>query len=102
LLELAYHGEDQKFEFWGKRANGDHFLKEVSLHPGIYFGQQAIVAMAQDITARKENEDKLNADLVYLTRRNQQLESELAQMNHLKSEVNNLQKALGQEIKYHN
>jgi PAS domain S-box-containing protein len=50
---LAYEGENQQFEFWGKRANGECFLKDVRLFSGIYFGQKVIVAMAREITCRK-------------------------------------------------
>ncbi len=59
LINLAANGEPQQFEFWGKRKNGDIFPKEVRIHKGTYFGQEAIVAFAQDISKRRENEQRL-------------------------------------------
>ncbi len=64
-LEKAFNGEPQRFEWWGKRKNGDIFPKEVVLNRGMYFGKQVVYAMARDITegflvieALKEIEDK--------------------------------------------
>ena len=64
-LEKAFKGEPQRFEWWGKRKNGDIFPKEVVLNRGMYFGKQVVYAMARDITegflvieALKESEDK--------------------------------------------
>jgi diguanylate cyclase (GGDEF)-like protein/PAS domain S-box-containing protein len=56
LVELAFSGEPQKFEFWGRTKTGKIFPKEVHLYPGTYFDQDAVVAIAQDITKRKEAE----------------------------------------------
>ena len=58
-IEKAFAGEPQLFEFWGKRKNGDIFPKEVRLHKGTYFGKEVIIAMAQDITKRKQAEEQL-------------------------------------------
>jgi len=64
-LEKAFKGEPQRFEWWGKRKNGDIFPKEIVLNRGMYFGKQVVYAMARDITegflvieALKESEDK--------------------------------------------
>ncbi len=59
LIELAAKGEPQRFEFWGMRKNGEVFPKEVRIHKGNYFGQEVIVAFAQDISKRRENEQRL-------------------------------------------
>jgi PAS domain S-box-containing protein len=56
MVKRAYQGEPQQFEFWGLRASGEVFLKEVRLKSGTYYGKKVIVAMAQDITSRKETE----------------------------------------------
>ncbi|MDP1621625.1 MAG: PAS domain S-box protein [Bacteroidales bacterium] len=56
MLRLAFAGEQQQFEFWGTRSNGEHFLKDVRLYSGVYFGQQVIIAMARDITSSKHTE----------------------------------------------
>ncbi len=59
LIDLAAKGEPQQFEFWGKRKNGEIFPKEVRIHKGTYFGKEVIVAFAQDISKRRENEQRL-------------------------------------------
>lgn len=57
----AFAGEPQQFEFWGKRANGEIFPKEVRLSRGTYFGQPVVIAVAIDITERKKRERELEA-----------------------------------------
>ena len=52
-VQKAYAGEPQQFEFWGKRKNGQVFLKEVRLYPGNYYGMHVVIAMATDITERR-------------------------------------------------
>ncbi|OGU73069.1 MAG: hypothetical protein A3H45_02050 [Ignavibacteria bacterium RIFCSPLOWO2_02_FULL_55_14] len=56
---LAFNGEPQRFEWWGRRSNGEVFPKEVRLNRGKYFGQDVIIALARDITARKRSEQAL-------------------------------------------
>lgn len=58
-VELALAGQPQRFEFWGLRANGEQFPKEVRLVRGNWFGKEVIIAMAEDITARKCAEEAL-------------------------------------------
>lgn len=58
-IAAAFEGTPQEFEFWGLRSNGEIFPKEVHLFKGMYFGQEAIIAVAQDITARKQYEEAL-------------------------------------------
>lgn len=58
-IEKAYQGIPQQFEFWGKRKNGEIFLKDVRLSSGIYFGEKVIFAFALDISKRKEAENRL-------------------------------------------
>lgn len=65
LLLKAFNGEPQRFEWWGRRKNGDVFPKEIVLNSGKYFGREVVYAMARDITenfyvieALKESEDK--------------------------------------------
>jgi PAS domain S-box-containing protein len=82
MVKRAYNGEDQQFEFWGKRANGECFLKDVRLRSGVYFGQKVIVAMAQDITSRKETEILLKKENEELERRNKLLEEQINNHNH--------------------
>ena len=56
---LALDGKHQTFEFWGKRKNNEIFPIEVKLNKGTYFGQDVVVAVARDITLRKEDEKRL-------------------------------------------
>ena len=58
-LEKAFNGEKQQFEFWGKRKNGDEFLKDVRLYPGNYFNKKVVIAIANDITEKKKAETLL-------------------------------------------
>jgi PAS domain S-box-containing protein len=62
-IEDAFNGEMREFEFWGQRSNGDIFPKDVHLFNGIYFGQTVVIAVAQDITTRKNTEEALQKQL---------------------------------------
>ena len=66
-VAAAFRGEPQAFEFWGLRKNGEVFPKDVRLYPGTYFGQEVIIAIAEDVTERKRAEEAL--------RQSQKLES---------------------------
>ncbi len=55
-LQQAFEGEPQTFEFWGKRSTGEVFPKEVRLYKGSYFGKDILIAVATDITERKQAE----------------------------------------------
>lgn len=59
----ALDGEPQTFEFWGMRKNGEVFPKEIKLNKGTYFGQDVVVAVARDITLRKDDEKRLKRSL---------------------------------------
>ncbi|MCX6078818.1 MAG: PAS domain S-box protein [Chloroflexi bacterium] len=65
-VKKAFSGEAQQFEFWGLRANGEIFPKEVRAFPGTYFGQQVIITLAHDITERKKAEENLRSTQVFL------------------------------------
>lgn len=58
-VERAFAGELQQLEFWGQRADGQEFPKEVHLYPGVYFGQKVVITIARDITRRKRSEEAL-------------------------------------------
>ncbi len=66
-MEKAWNGQDQIFEFWGRRKNGEVFPKEVSLSTGWYFGEKALIAVARDITDRKKAEKALQESSYRLT-----------------------------------
>ncbi len=58
-VRKTFEGTPQQFEFWGKKSDGTIFPKEVSLFKTIYFGEDAILAIAQDITQRKQTEKQI-------------------------------------------
>lgn len=62
MVQKAFLGEKQQFEFWGKRKNGEEFLKDVRLYPGTYFNKKVIIAIATDITEKKKVEQLLRAN----------------------------------------
>jgi len=59
-LGLAFNGKPQSIEFWAFRSNGEVFPKEVHLYPGEYFGRRVVIAVATDITGRKQAEVALH------------------------------------------
>lgn len=63
FIERAFAGEPQTFEFWGRRRNGQIFPKTVTLNKGTYFGQDVLIAVAEDITERKQAEAALERQL---------------------------------------
>jgi PAS domain S-box-containing protein len=60
-VQKAFEGEPQEFEFWGKRKNGEVFPKHVSVYKGIYHDKDVVIAIAEDITQRKQSEEALKA-----------------------------------------
>jgi PAS domain S-box-containing protein len=67
-LARAFEGEPQHFEFWGLRADGSVFPKEMNLTRGTYFGQDVVIAVAVDITERKRAEQEILAGAERLRR----------------------------------
>jgi len=51
-IKLAFEGKPQSFLFYGIDKGGRVFPKEVRINKGVYFGQDVLVAFAQDITER--------------------------------------------------
>jgi PAS domain S-box-containing protein len=58
-MERAWAGEPQEFEWWGRRRDGQIFPKEVRLLRGTYFGRDVLIAVARDISGRKQVEEEL-------------------------------------------
>ncbi len=58
-FKKALQGEPQQFEFWGKRANGEIFPKNVRLYKGQYFGKDVVIALAEDISEKIKVQEKL-------------------------------------------
>ncbi len=53
LVEKAFQGQPQSFEFWGLRKDGSIFPKLVNLSPGRFFGKDVVIALAIDVTQLK-------------------------------------------------
>ncbi|MDD2357806.1 MAG: diguanylate cyclase [Thiovulaceae bacterium] len=58
-INRAIAGEAQRFEFWGKRKNGEIFPKDVTIVRGKYFGKDVLIAVSVDIIKQKQLEQKL-------------------------------------------
>ena len=66
VQETFEKGVTHAFEFWGLRADGTPFPKDVRIVPGTYRGRRVVVAFARDITetraaqtALRESEERL-------------------------------------------
>ncbi|MEJ5244147.1 MAG: PAS domain S-box protein [Bacteroidota bacterium] len=57
--QVQKDGVSRSFEFWGVRKNGEIFPKDVSMNKGKYFGKDCIIAIARDISERKQAEKLL-------------------------------------------
>lgn len=58
-VKLAFEGTPNNLEFWGRRKDGQLFVRDVNLTPGEYFGRKVVIAIARDITERKRSEEAL-------------------------------------------
>lgn len=56
---LALAGEPQRFEWWGRRKNGEIFPGEIQLNPGYYFGERVVIAIVRDITEQYFRREKI-------------------------------------------
>ncbi len=56
MVQKAFMGKPQRFEFYGLRKNGEVFPKDLQLNNGTYFGEKVVIAFARDITRRKQIE----------------------------------------------
>lgn len=65
----ALKGESQMFRWWGKRKNGEIFPEEIKLSKGTFFGKQAVIAVAREISKNVKREEEL--------KRNEQLFEQL-------------------------
>jgi len=58
-IKKVLEGEDQNFEWWGKRKNGEVFPEDISITKGTYFGQDVVITIARDVSERYEAEEEL-------------------------------------------
>lgn len=79
-IEAAYNGIPGQFEFWGQKKNGEIFPKEVSVSSGKYFGKKVVIAVARDITERKESE-------LLLKEKTEQIETQNEEYKQLNEEL---------------
>lgn len=59
ILSKVMNGKSQSFEFWGLRADGSIFPKEVHLTRGVWYGKDVVFALAMDISERKQHQIQL-------------------------------------------
>jgi two-component system, sensor histidine kinase and response regulator len=59
LFVKAFQGEPQKFEWWGKRKNGEIFPKEVMFNKSKYYDHDVVIAIGRDLTESKKVESEL-------------------------------------------
>lgn len=91
-LSKAIQGHSSVFEFWGMRKDGQIFPKEVSVSPGIYFGQKVVIAVARDISERKEAE-------IMLKEKTEQIEQQNEEYKQLNNELLIAKETLGESEK---
>lgn len=82
-IRAAIDGRPQRFEFWGRRKNGEEFPKDLSIVRGKYFGQDVLIAIASDITKQKRLENDLQTMVAEETDRRLEKERMLAQQSKL-------------------
>lgn len=76
----AFNGVPGQFEFWGVRADGSIFPKEVSVSPGVFFGKRVVLAVSRDISDRKQTE-------MFLKEKTEQIELQNLQYRKLNEEL---------------
>ncbi len=59
MLDKAFIGETQKFEWWGKCKKGEAFPTEVSYSKSSYYNHDVVIVITRDLTEAKKVEDEL-------------------------------------------
>ncbi|PIU52998.1 MAG: hypothetical protein COS90_08560 [Deltaproteobacteria bacterium CG07_land_8_20_14_0_80_60_11] len=65
-IRQAAAGEPQLFEWLCKDKNGRLFWAEVSLNRAVIGGQERVLAIVRDTTARKQAEEEINTTIAFL------------------------------------
>lgn len=81
MMAQAFAGEPQRFEFWGLRASGEAFPKDVRLVRGTWFGQDVLIATADDITEQVKARAEVRSLNESLEKRVQERTSDLTAAN---------------------
>lgn len=58
-IRKAINGDTQYIGWWGKRKNGEVFPQDIVISNGSYFGEDAVITIARDISERHEAEEEL-------------------------------------------
>jgi len=59
MFDKALQGESQKFEWWGRRKNGEIFQNEVIFNKSSYYDRDAVIAIGRDLSEAKKVEQEL-------------------------------------------
>lgn len=80
-MARAFAGEPQRFEFWGLRSSGEPFPMDMRLVRGFWFGQEVLIASADDITEQHQARTEVQRLNASLEKRVQERTSELTAAN---------------------
>ncbi|MEI6035279.1 MAG: response regulator [Verrucomicrobiae bacterium] len=82
IVDLAFLGQPQQFEFWGRRKDGTIFPKDVWTVRGKYFGQDVLISVANDITEHATLESRLRDSMAQAEAASHAKSEFLANMSH--------------------
>ncbi|MFQ6613102.1 MAG: PAS domain S-box protein, partial [Fidelibacterota bacterium] len=59
VMQLAFDGQPQRFEWWGKRKDGTSFPEEILLNQTLYNGEKVLFITIRDITQQQQARDRI-------------------------------------------